>query len=56
MAYTLFLNGLKSDRFKFFLAKQKETMLAEALKKLADFIRAMEICAESTDAPKKAKV
>ena len=49
------LNGLKSGRFKFFLVKQKKTTLAEALRRAADFIRATEICAESTDAPKKVK-
>jgi len=36
--YTSFLNGLKSEHFKFSLVEQKETTLAEALKKAADFI------------------
>lgn len=55
VAYTSFLNNLKSGWFRFSLAEQKETTLAEALRKLADFIRATKICAESTNAPKKAK-
>lgn len=55
VAYTSFLNGLKSGRFKLSLAEQKETTLAEALRKAADFIRATEICAEGSDAPKRAK-
>jgi len=38
------------------LAKQKETTLAEALRKAAEFIRATTIYVESTDVPKKAKV
>ena len=42
--------------FKFSLAKQKETTLAEALRKATDFIRATKICAESTDVPEKAKI
>ena len=37
-AHTSFLNDLKSGRFKFSLAEQKETTLAEALRKAADFI------------------
>jgi len=37
------------------LVEQKETTLAEVLRKAADFIRANEISAESTDALKKAK-
>ena len=49
------MNGLKNGRFKFSLAEQKKTTLAEALRKAADFIRATEICVEGTDAPKKAK-
>jgi len=56
VAYTSFLNGLKSRLFKFSLAKQKATTLAEALRKAADFIRATEIYAEGADAPRKAKV
>jgi len=56
VAYTSFLNGLKSGRFKLSLAKQKETTLAEALRKAADFIRATEICADSPHTPKKTKV
>jgi len=50
-----FLNGLKSGRFKFSLAEQKETTLSEALRKAADFIHAIEICADSSDTPIKAK-
>jgi len=55
VAYILFLNGLKSGRFKFSLAEQKETTLAKSLRKATDFIRAIEICIESVDAPKKAE-
>jgi len=55
VACTSFLNGLKSRQFKFSLAKDKETTLAEALRKAADFIHTIEICAKSTDAPKKSK-
>ena len=51
-----FLNGLKSGRLNFSLAEQKETTLAEALRKAANFICATEIYAESTNVPKKAKV
>jgi len=32
VAYISFLNGLRSERFKFSLAEQKETTLAEALR------------------------
>jgi len=39
VAYTSFLNNLRSDRLKFFLAEQNETALAEALSKAKDFIR-----------------
>ena len=55
VAYTSFLNNLKSGHFKFSLAEQKETTLVEALRKVVDFIRATEICADSSDAPKKMK-
>jgi len=55
VAYTSFLNCLKSGRFKFSLTEQKETILAETLRKPIEFIRAIEICAERTNAPKKAK-
>jgi len=55
VVYTFFLNGLKSGRFKFSLIEKKETTLAEARRKAADFIRATEICADSSDAPKKMK-
>jgi len=55
VAYTSFLNDLKSGRFKFSLAEQKETMLAEALRKAADFIQATEICTDNSNAPKKPK-
>jgi len=41
---------------EFFFEEWKETTLVEALRKAIDFIRASEICAESADAPKKAKV
>jgi len=54
VAYTSFLNSLERH-FKFSLAEQKETTLAEALRKGTDFIRATEICADSSDALKKAK-
>jgi len=50
VAHTSFLNGLKSGRFKFSLAEQKETTLAEVLRKAADFIHATEIYIECTDA------
>jgi len=30
--------------------------LAEALRKVADFIRATEICADNSDAPKKVRI
>ena len=56
LAYTPFLNGLKSGRFKFALVEQKETALAEALRRAADFIPATEICADSSDVPNKARV
>jgi len=39
VAYTSFLNGLKSGRFKLSLAEQGETTLVEVLRKAADFIR-----------------
>ena len=55
VTYTSFLNGLKSGRFKFSLAEQKETTLVKALRKAAYFIRTTEICAGSSDAPRKAK-
>lgn len=55
VVYTSFLNGLKNEQFNFPLAEQKETTLAEALRKHADFIRATEICTENVDASKKAK-
>jgi len=56
VVYASFLNGLNDGRFKFSLAEQKKTTLAEALRKFVDFIRAIEICAESTNISKKAKV
>ena len=40
VTYTSFLNDLKSGRFKFSLAEQKEMTLAVTLRKAADFIRA----------------
>jgi len=55
VGYTSFLNDLKSSCFKFSLVEQNEMMLAEALRKVADFIWATEICADNSDAPKKAK-
>jgi len=51
VAYTLFLNDLKSGRFKFSLAKQKETTLVEALRNAPDFIRSTGIYVESADVP-----
>ena len=51
VVYTGFLNGLKDRRFKFSLAKQKETSLAEALKNAADFMRVTEIYTEVMDGP-----
>jgi len=56
VAYTSFLNGLQSGHFKFFLAEQKETTLTEALRKATNFIRASEICADSSKAPRKGKI
>ena len=56
VAYTSFLNGLKSGQFKFSFAEQKETTLIEALRRSAAFIRATEISAESTDASRKARI
>jgi len=56
VAYTSFLNSLKGDHFKFALAEQKETTLTEALRMATNFIRATQICANNSDAPKKAKV
>jgi len=55
VAYTSFLKGLKSGRFKFSLAEQKETTLAEALRKAVDFIQATEIYTDSANTPKKTK-
>ena len=55
VAYTSFLNDLKSGCFKFSLAEQKEMTLAVALRKATDFIRATEIYVNSPDAPKKTK-
>ena len=55
MGYTSFLNGLKSGHFKFSLAEQKETTLADDLRKVADFIRGTEICTDNYGAPKKSK-
>jgi len=55
IAYTSFLNGFKSGHLKFSLADQKETTLAKALRKAADFIGATEICADSSNAPRKVK-
>ena len=43
VAYTSFLNRLKNSQFKFSLVEEKETSLAEALRKAADFIKAIEI-------------
>ena len=56
VAYTSFLNGPKRRHFKFSLAEQKETTLAEALRKAADFIRAIEICVGNSDASKNARI
>ena len=47
---------MKSGRFKFSLVEQKETTLAEALRKAADFIRATEIYTDNSDAPKKVRI
>jgi len=55
VAYASFLNGLRNKRFKFSPAKQKETSWIEALRKITDFIRAIEIYAETTDTSRKAK-
>jgi len=56
VTYTSFLNGLRNGRFKFSLAERTETTLAEALRKAADFIHTIEICADNSDAPKKARI
>jgi len=55
VAYTSFLNRLKNRRLKFSLAEQKETSLAKSLRKTANFIRATEICVETSDTSRKAK-
>ena len=55
VVYTSFLNGLKMRRFKFSLAEQNETMLAEALRKATDFIHATQICADNSDTPQKVR-
>ena len=56
VAYTSFLKGLKIRQFKFSLAEQKEIALVEDLRKATGSIRIVEVCAESTDASKKAKI
>ena len=53
VAYTSFLNDLTSGQLKFSLAKQKETTLVEALKRVMDFIRATEIYAKFGDGLRK---
>lgn len=55
VAYASFLNQLKSEQFKFSLTEMKEATIAEALRKVADFICAIEIYANSSDAPRKPK-
>ena len=55
VAYTSFLNSLKSGRFKFSLAEHKEITLAETVRKVVDFICPIKIHAECTDGPMKAK-
>ena len=55
VAYTFFLSVLKNERFKFSPAGQKETSLAEALRKVTDLIRGTEIYAENADTSEKAK-
>ena len=49
LAYTTFLNDLKNENFKFFLAEHKETTLVEALWKAVDFIRVSTICTENSN-------
>jgi len=56
VAYTSFLNCLKREHFKASLAEQKETTLAEALRKAADFILVTEICDDNSGSPKKARI
>ena len=56
VAYTSFLNGLRSGCLRFSLSKQKETTLAKALKKVADFISATVISAESGDGPRRGRL
>ena len=46
---------MKNERFKFSSVKPKEAYLAEALRKVTNFIRKTEIWSENTDASKKAK-
>ena len=55
VVYTSFLNSLKSGQFKFSPAKQKETSLAEALKKVIDFVRATKIYVEGGDGNRKSE-
>ena len=56
VAHISFLSGLKSDRFKFSLAEQKEKTLADTLRKATDFIRATKICPDRSYAPKKSRI
>ena len=56
VAYTSFLKGLKSGCCKFSMVEQKETTLAEALRKATDFIHATEICADNSNGPNKARI
>ena len=55
VAYTSFLNRLKNKQLKFSPTEQKETCLLEALRKVANFIKVTEICAEGIDASKTLK-
>jgi len=44
VAYAAFLSGLLSERFKFSLIESKVTTFADALRRVQDFIQAIEIC------------
>ena len=46
---------MKERTIQVLFSRVKGDDISEALQKAADFIQATEICAKSTDAPKKAK-
>lgn len=47
VSYTSFFNELQNGWFKLSLAKQKETNLTKAVKKVVDIIKTIEICVET---------